>query len=343
MAEDIADNVIVVSRPGDETLAKRQAKAVAAMLGFDAGACEELALVASELASNLLTHAGRGTLTLAPLEVDGRTGLHMEAKDQGPGIPDVEWAMTDGCSTVGSLGGGLGVVNRLMDHLDITSQRGQGTALRCERWVRPPVCGTIPSPLALGAATRVYPGMEWNGDAFVLKQWDGHALVAVVDGLGHGQFAHRAAQAARRYVETHYDQPLPEVFRGVGRACRATRGVVMAIARFAFGPPPAPIRLSFASVGNIDARVYGRPEPMHFVVRRGVLGGHAPNPVVLEQPWEPTAVLVLYSDGVSTRWHWNDLAPLLSQPASALAQGLLRAQAKGDDDATVVVVKGAQV
>lgn len=341
MAEDIADSVIVVAHPGDETMAKRQAKALAITLGFDAGACEELALVASELASNLLKHARGGTLTLASLEVGGRVGLHIEAKDRGPGIADLEWAMTDGCSTVGSLGCGLGLVNQLMDHLDFTSQPGQGTSIRCERWVRQPR-GTHPSPLALGVATRAYSGMELNGDAFVLKQWDGHALVAVVDGLGHGQFAHRAAQTARRYVDSHYDQPLTELFRGVGRACQATRGVVMAIARFAFGPPPAPIRLSFASVGNIEARVHGSPEPMHFVARRGVLGGQAPSPVVLEQRWEPAALLVLHSDGVSTRWRWDDLAPLLSLPASALAQGLLRARAKADDDATVVVVKGAQ-
>lgn len=155
-----------------------------------------------------------------------------------------------------------------------------------------------------------------NGDTFVLKQWDGHTLVSVIDGLGHGQFAH---QAARRYVESHYDQPLLDVFRGVGRACQATRGVVMAIAQFAFGPPPVPVRLSFASVGNIEARVYGSPEPMSFMVRRGVLGGHAPNPVIQEQPWDPAAVLVLFSDGVNTRWHWNDFVPLLSGSVAALA------------------------
>lgn len=337
----VPPQTLVIAQPGDVTLAKRRAKEMASALGFEAGACEELALVASELASNLSKHAGRGTLTLAPLEIDRRVGLYMEAEDRGPGIADVELAIMDGFSTVGSLGGGLGLVNRMVDHLDITSKPRHGTSIRCERWVRPPVCGTHPSPLALGAATRVYPGMQMNGDAFVLKQWDGHALVAVVDGLGHGQFAHRAAQAARRYVESHYDQPLAEVFHGVGRACRATRGAVMAIARFAFGPPPAPIRISFASVGNIEARVYGSPEPMNFVVRRGVLGGNAPSPVVLEQRWEPAAVLVLHSDGIRTRWQWEDLSPLLSQPASALAQGLLNAWTKEDDDATVVVVKGA--
>ncbi len=56
---------------------------------------------------------------------------------------------------------------------------------------------------------------------------------------------------ARQYVESHYDLPLPAIFRGVGRACRATRGVVMALARFDWDQG----RLSFASVGNIEVRV----------------------------------------------------------------------------------------
>ena len=82
------------------------------------------------------------------------------------------------------------------------------------------------------------------------------ALVGVIDGLGHGQFAHRAAQTARQYVENHFDLPLDQIFRGVGRACRATRGVVMALARFDWGQG----RLAFASVGNIAVRVFPRGE-----------------------------------------------------------------------------------
>ena len=127
-------------------------------------------------------------------------------------------------------------------------------------------------------------------------------LVGVIDGLGHGQFAHRAAQTARQYVENHFDLPLDQIFRGVGRACRATRGVVMALARFDWGQG----RLAFASVGNIAVRVFPRAEPFHFVIRRGVIGLNAPSAVVTEHPWSPDQVLVLHSDGVATHWGWKD-------------------------------------
>src|SRR5581483_9350549 len=125
-------------------------------------------------------------------------------------------------------------------------------------------------------------------------RWGDCALVGVIDGLGHGPFAQRAAVTARSFVESHYDRPLEEIFRGVGRACRATRGVVMALVQFsvtmqgAHGgedespSPPATsrqwsgVRFSFASIGNIEARVLHPPEPINLMIRRGVLGGVAP-------------------------------------------------------------------
>ncbi len=180
------------------------------------------------------------------------------------------------------------------------------------------------------------PGAD-NGDAFVIKQWAESALVGIIDGLGHGQFAHRAAQAARQYVEGHFDRPLDQIFRGVGRACRATRGVVMALARFDWGRE----RLSFASVGNIEVRIFPSAEPFRFTIRRGVLGLNAPNAVVTEHPWPPDHMLVLHSDGLRTHWSWKDVARLAEQPAPVLAQALLRLLAKEDDDATVIVVRNA--
>ena len=179
--------------------------------------------------------------------------------------------------------------------------------------------------------------MPVNGDAFVIKQWGESALVSVIDGLGHGQFAYRAAQAARQYVERHFDQPLDEIFRGVARTCRATRGVVMGLARFDWGRAT----LTFASVGNVEARVFGSPEPMNFVYPRGILGLNARRPVVTQQRWVLSNVMVLYSDGLSTHWRWSDFPHLAQASATVAAQELLRAFARETDDATVVVVKGA--
>jgi serine/threonine protein phosphatase PrpC len=193
-----------------------------------------------------------------------------------------------------------------------------------------------PGPLTFGAASRPHPRMAENGDAFVIKYWGEGTLVAVIDGLGHGPFAQRAAQTAQRYVEAHVDQPLDLIFRGVGHACRATRGVVMALARF----DRDGTRLTFASIGNIEARVSGGAEPMNLPARRGIVGVNAPNPAVTQHRWQPDHVLVLHSDGLTTLWRWEDFPDLRRASASVTARRLLQALAKDDDDATVLVVKG---
>jgi serine/threonine protein phosphatase PrpC len=180
--------------------------------------------------------------------------------------------------------------------------------------------------------------MTVNGDAFVIKQWGASALVSVIDGLGHGQYAHRAAQAASQYVETHFDQALDAIFRGVGRTCRGTRGVVMALVRFDFGGRD--IRFAFGSVGNIAARLFGSSEGKHLIIQRGILGGNAPLPRVTEHRWDSGTVLVLHSDGVTQHWGLGDFPELAKESATVMAQHLLRALAKTNDDATVVVVKG---
>jgi anti-sigma regulatory factor (Ser/Thr protein kinase) len=226
--------LITVVHGSDVNEAHQGAQAMALAIGFDETAGAEVALAVRELGANLLKQTKGGTLTLTPL-VDGRrVGMQVISQDRGPGIADVEQALRDGFSTAGGLGYGLGAVNRLMDEFDIVSEPGMsgGTWIACRRWLRADVRRTMPGPLTFGAASRPHPRMTANGDAFVIKCWGEGVLVAVIDGLGRGPFAQRAAQTARQYVESHVDQPLDVIFRGVGRACRATRGVVMTLARF---------------------------------------------------------------------------------------------------------------
>ncbi len=332
--------VIHITHTSDVGEARRAARTLALGIGSDEKMSEEVTLVASELASNLVKHAQGGTLAFSPLAEGGRVGIQIESLDSGPGIADVEQAMTDGFSTTGSLGYGLGTVNRLMDEVQIMPRTqaggaGPGTRIVCRRWVRGPALGLIPCPLDLSAASRMYPGMEVNGDTFVIKKWGESALVGLIDGLGHGQWAQHAALAARDYIENHFDQPLEAIFRGVGRTCRATRGVVMALARFDW----AQGRLTFASVGDVQVRVFGPSAPLNFILRRGIVGLSAPSPVVTTHTWLPGSLLVLHSDGIMTRWRLEDFPHLAEAPAAVIAHQLVHRLAKDNDDATVVVVK----
>jgi len=339
---------------GDVSRARSAARDLARAIGFDQTACEEISIAASELGTNLVKHANGGRLELTALDEVGRLGLRMESHDAGPGIAEVERAFTDGFSTAGSLGYGLGAVHRLMHSCEATSEAGQGVCIVAVRWLHPEEVGVAAFPLDIGVAARAHPGFTISGDAFVAKRRNDMALAGVIDGLGHGPYAHRAAMAARQFVESHYDLPLEEIFRGVARVCRGTRGVVMALARFEARPAdagPAPltslspdrpswiVRLSFAGIGNIEARALLPSEPIRLDSRRGVLGGAAPTPLTTSRVWDHRGLLVLHSDGLSASWQWGDFAGLAEQAAGTTAHRMLHVLAKETDDATVMVIR----
>lgn len=324
-----------VTDRSDAVLAREETEQRASTAGFDETARAELEIVATELVTNLVKHADGGDLRLARITAGDRSGVRIESLDAGPGITDVREALADGASTVGSLGSGLGAVNRLVDELHIQPREGSavGTHVVADRWVRPRYRSTSPCPLAVGAASRPRSSGDPNGDAFVIKRWADNVLVGVIDGLGHGRPAHDAATVAKQYIETHFDRPLASIFRGVERACTGTRGVVLALARFNWDAEA----LTYASVGNIAYTVTA-PDSPHLVTRRGVLGRDSPEPVVTENRWKPGYDMAIYSDGLRSRWTLDDYDRTGDESASALAHRLLTELGKADDDATVVVV-----
>ena len=332
MSASGGDERLHVSQQADVLIASSAADELAASLGFTDQERAEVILVVRELATNIVKHAGSGEVVLT-----ARAGaLQVEATDHGPGIADVEEAVTDGFSTVGSLGYGLGTVNRLMDDMAITSQRGHGTTVTARRAHRHDDMEAGPCPFDVGVATAPKTALDENGDSFVVVTRGHRLVVAVIDGVGHGELAHAAAIVARRYVESHADQPLESVMRGTARACRGTRGAVMAIARLDWRE----MTLEFCSIGNIEARMVGGTKPESFVVRRGILGVNAPAARSTTQPLDPSASLILHSDGVATHWEPGAAEDALAGTASQAATALLGRYSRGTDDATVVVVKG---
>ena len=318
----------------DCAAAQRSARQSAETLGFGSTETEEVVLVVAELATNIVKHAGHGVLSITPQQVGEQMGIEIIALDQGPGISDVEQCMVDGYSTSGGLGYGLGTVNRLMDEVEINSSAGTGTHIVCRRWLRDQSpASDHASPWDVGVASRARRSEPHNGDAFVIRRWQEKLLVGVIDGLGHGHLAQQAALAAQRYVQSHYDLPLDKLFAGAGRACRGTRGAVMALARF-----ESRGRMSLANFGNIEARAFQPAHRLALNVQRGILGLDERRVVVQEHQWLPGSVLVLHSDGLTNRWQWPDFPGLEREPASVIASRLLQQLATRDDDATALVV-----
>ena len=124
-----------IVREVDVYVAIGRARELAAVIGFDEIDRTRIEIVILELTRNILAHAGKGELLLEPVEESGRCGLAVEARDSGPGIPDIALAMRDGYSTANTLGAGLPGVQRLMDSFEITSQVGIGTRARAIKWL----------------------------------------------------------------------------------------------------------------------------------------------------------------------------------------------------------------
>jgi serine/threonine protein phosphatase PrpC len=100
--------------------------------------------------------------------------------------------------------------------------------------------------------------------------------------------------------------------------------------------------LTYASIGNIEARVFGCSTPKSLSGQRGVIGLNTAVPVVTEYFWSPDNVLVLHTDGLSNKWRWDDFPELAGAAAAHSAQYLLQKLARNDDDATVAVVRKRQ-
>lgn len=326
---------VIVDHAAQILVAQSEVDRLAFSVGFGEVERGQLSLVVSELASNLIRHARGGKLTFRSIESGGRPGIEIGSEDAGPGITDPEKSLEDGYSTAGGLGIGLGTIHRMVDELLFSHAEAGGAQIVCRRFIRPGQDLLPRNGPEFGVATRARFLAPENGDAFVIKRWTGFALAGVIDGLGHGPEAQKAALLARHFVEEHFDWPIDQLFTGVDRTLRGSRGAVMAIALFDLKQQT----LQIGSIGNIEVRLFG-PEKGNFILRRGVLGLQAPKPVVSLCPWTNESILILHSDGLHSSWSLNDLPLELHRSPSDIALHLLRNRGKMDDDATVVVARG---
>ncbi len=114
--------------------ARQQGRETAEKLGLSATESTLVATAISEIARNIMSHAGQGEIAIAIVTVDRVRGIEVVARDEGPGIPDIERAMQDGYSTGPGLGLGLPGASRLMDDFDVTSEVGVGTTVVMRKW-----------------------------------------------------------------------------------------------------------------------------------------------------------------------------------------------------------------
>jgi serine/threonine-protein kinase RsbT len=118
----------------DIVTARTVARDIARVQGFGAIDQARIATAVSELARNIFLYAKTGDVTARTIEQNGRKGIELEFRDDGPGITDIDQAMQDGYTTSRGMGKGLPGAKRLMDDFELKTEAGMGTTIRCRKW-----------------------------------------------------------------------------------------------------------------------------------------------------------------------------------------------------------------
>jgi anti-sigma regulatory factor (Ser/Thr protein kinase) len=312
------------SQPSAARFASREA---AERADFDEQDQYRAALVASEMATNLVKHAVGGEMLIRA----SRGEVELLSIDRGPGLPDVARSLVDGTSTAGTAGNGLGGIRRLADDFDMYSQVGRGTTVLARMRAKR---GAALRPVFDVAGVSVpKSGETMCGDAWQVYHHADGAVVMIADGLGHGLKAAEAASMALSMVDPSRTLALPKVLQVMHGGMRHTRGAAVAIAELF----PRLGVMKFAGVGNIAGIVTRVGTVRRTVSMNGTMGHEARRFTEFSYPWEADSTLVLYSDGLGSHWSLDDYPRLRHHSPAVVAATLYRDHSRGRDDVTVVV------
>jgi anti-sigma regulatory factor (Ser/Thr protein kinase) len=322
--------------------ARRRAAELAERIGIGGAGLGRVRLVATEAATNLARYASRGEMLVRVVRCGTATALEIVCVDRGPGMADAPGARVDGYSTGGTLGIGLGAIERLSDRSALYSVPRDGTVLFA-RFLEP---GAAPETTArypgggppFAGLTRPIDGEEECGDAYAAVEHEGVVYAMVCDGLGHGPLAARAAAEAVRAAERVGLPAGPGRIVGhVHRAMAATRGGAVAVAAV----DPGARRVRFAGLGNVSGWILGEDRRQGMVSVPGIAGGRGrAGAAIREHAYDlpPGAAVVLHSDGLTGAWSLAGRPGLAARDPLLIAATLLRDAGRRHDDRCVLAV-----
>jgi anti-sigma regulatory factor (Ser/Thr protein kinase) len=322
------------SRVGE---ARRHAAVLALALSLDETEAGRLALIVTELGTNLLRHARGGRLLIAAIPAAHQ--VEVLAIDEGPGIANVQLALQDGQSSGSTPGTGLGAVRRLASEFDIHSSVPDGTVCvaRLRRAMQTAAGGVaqVEPAVQIGALCLPAPGETVCGDGWVAGIDGDRVSLLLADGLGHGPEAAKAAQAAAAaFGADPFAEPRAAVQR-VHTALQTTRGAAVCALALDIGQAS----LTYCGAGNIVGRVLSGAFDKSIVTQHGTAGLRIRNPEHTQLELPPHALVIVHSDGIETRWKADRLLPVLRKDPALVAAILLRDHTRHRDDATVVVLR----
>lgn len=312
---------------------RRLAVDLAQASGFDEPKAGRVALSVTEMATNLLKHAGGGKIHMHRIADRDGDCLELLSLDSGPGIGDIGRAMEDGFSSAGSPGTGLGALKRQADRFALWSRPGLGTVVMA-RFVNGPSAADAP---ALGVVTAPYPGETATGDGWAVRPAAAGPRLLLADGSGHGAAAAAAADLALGAFDRYQALDCVAAAEAIHRALKPTRGAAIALAEIDTGQK----LVRFVGIGNIVGALISEGICRRMVSHNGIAGHVAPRVREFTYPYSGVPTLILHSDGLSAKWNLDTYAGLAASHPSLIAGMLFRTYRRERDDACVVVMRGS--
>lgn len=325
-------NIVDPSHVGE---ARRVASDFARRVGANEGQVGRIAIVATEMATNIIKHApGAGGMIVVDRFSDAQgPGVELLAIDKGPGIADVGVSLADGHSTAGSPGTGLGAISRQADRFAVYSRNGLGAVISARFVMTPPVADSAASDI--GVVRDNYPGESVCGDGWAFNNGARGPTLLVVDGSGHGSLAAQAAETATKIFEDHGNEDCVALVERMHRGLVPTRGAALAVARIDISEKI----IRFVGVGNIAGSLLSGVDARQMVSHNGTAGHVAPRIREFTYPFTGSPSVIMHSDGVTNRWRVADYPGLAACHPSLIAAVLFRDFRRGRDDATVAVMR----
>lgn len=301
-------------------------------LGGDTRRAEAAATVAAELAANIVKHAPGGEMLFGELKAGPECALELHAVDTGPGIGNVA-ACLRGAPPSGTAPTGLVAVKQLAEGFQIHTRPGQGTVV----WARCAINGhpRMGKRFDFGGVSVAVKGEEMCGDAWDIRESSEEMRVILTDGLGHGPLAAAAARKAVAVFQNHPPVDLPECLRAIHQDLSGTRGAAATLARLSLKGGD----VALAGVGNVTGRILETETAKTFSGDNGTLGAGIRKITEYKPPWSSHSVLVLHSDGISTRWDISKYPGLAAAHPALIAGVIYRDFRNRHDDSTVVVIR----
>jgi anti-sigma regulatory factor (Ser/Thr protein kinase) len=312
---------------------RRKATDMANRQGFGDADTGRVALVATELATNVLKHGNGGEMLVGVYGDGPDTGIELIALDKGAGMSNVAASLADGYSTAGTAGKGLGAIVRQSHFVDIASWPGNGTAILARiKPGQPAEARTDTS--RTGAVSVPKQGEEVCGDSWGVSVGPEEMTLLVADGLGHGPEAAEASVEAVRLFHRFGGHRAPVLLEYIHGGLRATRGAAVSVARF----QPGSGKLTYSGIGNVAGVLSTNGELRRMVSMPGTAGHNARKIQAFEYPFTG-GLVILHSDGIASSWTLERYHNLAARHPTLIAAILYRDLARHRDDATVLVAK----